>query len=179
MCTQCRDRPDNCANRAAGEYRGRLREVVSLYKLSGRRELAGFLAELMLPAVGEALFGKVVVPVPPSPQRLNRLGWDPVVNVLRCVEKRLSVRILPLLLRNEGMEQKELGYEERLENAKTLFSVRRESRPGRRRSLCSPGSPGLILFDDIFTSGATMSVCRRLLESEGLVVEGSVTVAVD
>ncbi len=179
LCSRCRDRPDNCENRSAADYRGRLREVISLYKLSGKKELAGFLSELLLPAFGETLVGKVVVPVPPSPQRLKGLGWDPVVEVLRCVEKRLSILILPLLVRNEGVQQKELGYEERRENARTLFSVRWGRRAPKAPAFRDPRSSGVVLFDDVFTTGATMSVCRRLLETEGLKVTGSLTIAVD
>ncbi len=179
LCSRCRDRRDNCENRSAAEYRGRLQEVISLYKLSGNRELAGFLSALVLRAFGETPVERVVVPVPPSPQRLRALGWDPVSEVLRCVGKRLSIQVLPLLARTEGMQQKELGYEERRENANSLFSVRLEGRSPQAPAFRELGGSGVILFDDVFTTGATMSVCRRLLEAEGFKVTGSRTIAVD
>ena len=46
----------------------------------------------------------------------------------------------------------------------------------------SPGEEGvgpLVLFDDIFTTGATLDVCRQILLEVGLLVERSFTLAVD
>lgn len=183
LCTHCRDRQDGCRNRAAVDYRGRLREVIALYKLSGRRELGAFLAGLLVAGVGEALSGKTVVPVPASSARLKELGWDPVVELLRRLEKPLSIRIRPLLLRFPGPQQKELGYEERLVNASALFGLRRQPRRFVEGppdgSATDPEARSVILFDDIFTTGATVSVCRGLLEDASFEVAGSVTLAVD
>lgn len=179
LCTDCRIRGDTCNNRAAAEYRGRLREVIALYKLSGRRDLSSFLADLLVAGVGKEFFGGTVVPVPPSPQRFKRLGWDPVLELLRCLEKPLEIRIRPLLRRFPGPQQKELGYEERLLNAAAVFGLRRKADPISGGSVEGPGSRSVVLFDDIFTTGATVSVCSRLLENAGFEVAGSVTLAVD
>lgn len=183
VCTDCRDRQDGCKNRAAVDYRGCLRELITLYKLSGRRELGALLAGLLVAGVGDALFGKTVVPVPASPARLRGLGWDPVLDLLRRIEKPLSIRIQPLLLRFPGPQQKELGYDERLSNAASLFGLRRKAARSFAVAPATPPAPpqsrSVILFDDIFTTGATVSVCRGLMESAHLEVAGSVTLAVD
>jgi predicted amidophosphoribosyltransferase len=179
VCTDCRDRQDGSKNRAAVDYRGCLRELIALYKLSGRRELGALLAGLLVAGVGDALFGRTVVPVPASPARLKGLGWDPVLDLLRRVEKPLSIRIQPLLLRFPGPQQKELGYDERLLNAASLFGLRRNPMLSVGGPPEDPGARSVILFDDIFTTGATVSVCRGLLESAHLEVAGSATLAVD
>ncbi len=179
VCTYCRDRQDGCRNRAAVDYRGRLRELIALYKLSGRREIGPLLAGLLVAGVGDALCGKTVVPVPASPARLKRLGWDPVVELLRHLEKPLSIRISPLLRRFPGPQQKELGYDERLVNAASLFGLRRPSRRSSEGPREDHRTRSVILFDDIFTTGATVSVCRGLLEDAHFDVAGSVTLAVD
>jgi predicted amidophosphoribosyltransferase len=62
-------------------------------------------------------------------------------------------------LRSTGRhEQKSLSYEQRLKNVSGRFVC-----AGSKRLTRSP----VVLIDDVFTTGATLSECARLLRTSG------------
>ena len=58
------------------------------------------------------------------------------------------------------MPQVELGPKERVKNIRGAFRVRRPERVEGKR---------LLLVDDVYTTGATMNECARVLKSAGAV----------
>ena len=173
----CRDRPFVARNVAALEYRGVVKEVISLYKLAGKRELGRLLSALILATVADALAESVVIPIPPSRRRRRSLGWDPVRELLTNSAKRVGATVMPIVVRKGTTQQKELGYEERLVNAGTLFSLSTRGTSSVAAS-ASRGRP-IVLFDDVYTTGATLSAVCGCLRDSGIAVDHTVTLAVD
>jgi predicted amidophosphoribosyltransferase len=78
--------------------------------------------------------------------------------------------VLDLLGRRASREQKGLNFEERLANIRgsILLKPRKASIPKE-----------LLLIDDVFTTGATVSECARLLRSGGARRVEVLTLAID
>ncbi len=151
---------------AAGPYDGRLRELILAYKFEGRLDLGRQLQELLLAAFARGLADfpelsgcELLVPVPLHPRRLLSRGFNQSREIARLLAAR---RALPI--RQEALErvrqtipQMELGARERVENIRGAFAARREAVEGR----------GVLLVDDIMTTGATLEECARTLAAAG------------
>ena len=162
-CTRCSERRYSfTANFSLYEYRGPIRQIISQFKFSNRRSLAGLIARLLRPELDRRYPGLSVVPVPGSRRSVRRRGWDPMHEVARALHRACGAVVLPLLKRRSGGPQKGLHYEERLENIRGTIQL---SRSGRS----SGGLPRrVVLLDDIFTSGATADECARVLRQAGV-----------
>lgn len=137
-------------------YSGLARRVVLAYKAASRRSLAPFLADRLGEASRERYPGLPLVPVPPRPGKLRRKGWDQVELLARELERR-HVRVIRLLSRSGGSEQKALDLEGRRKNLKGKFI------PRASRSVPAE----LVLLDDVLTTGATLSECALALKGAG------------
>jgi ComF family protein len=137
-------------------YEGAMRSLVSAYKKGGRRSLAGLFAELMAAAIGERWPERTIVPVPPRPGKLRKLGWDQVEEIARRLERR-GFSVSRPLERGSSDEQKSLGRGDRGSNARRAYRLRAGAR--------APELP--LLIDDVVTTCATLDACAAALKEGG------------
>lgn len=109
-----------------------------------------------------------LVPVPPDMAKLRKRGWDPVRVLTQSIADQ-GIPILDALERKKGKEQKSLDLAGRMANIHGRFSL---SRP-------IPENKVILLVDDVFTTGATMSECARVLSEHGAGRVNSLTLAID
>ncbi len=148
----------------AGETAHRL---VHRWKYRGIRGLAGTMAYGVLAAWGDLdpPPRAVLVPVPLSRSRLRLRGFNQSLDLARVLGAELGHAVFELLGRREGRgTQTRLGRRARAVNLESAIAVR-------------PSSPylPLVLIDDVWTTGATISECRRALEDAGHRVFGAAT----
>jgi ComF family protein len=183
LCTRCRKRQYEFeANLSLFEYRDEIRELLYQYKFRNRLRLAGVLAGFYAQALQADFAGAVLVPAPANPQAVRRRGWDPVERICRVLEARFGFTAWRALSRRPGPPQKLLGYEERLRNLRGTLRLRRRPGPepvSRKPVLGEPVFDGLVLVDDVFTTGATASECARLLRLAGASRVRVLTLAID
>ena len=150
-------------------YAGELRTLVLSYKSRGRRSLAPWFATMLAEALRDRYPGRLVVPVPPRPGKLRRKGWDQVEDIVRILERRFGVPVERALRRADGIEQKALDFAHRAENVRVRIGVRKGCR--------IPVDP--ILFDDVMTTGATLSECAAALKAAGAVRVDALAICAD
>ncbi|MBN1505031.1 MAG: ComF family protein [Candidatus Eisenbacteria bacterium] len=148
-------------------------EVVHRLKYSGERWLARTLADLMPDprAFGHSpgSYG-VMCPVPLFRTRQRERGFNQSSELGKLLEPRVGVPFVPdLLVKNEHTaEQARLGGRARRRNLRGCFGVARPSVVSGR---------GVILVDDVVTTGSTASACIEALRSAGAVRVLVLTVA--
>ena len=101
----------------------------------------------------------LIVCVPRSKKAKNTYGFDQSVMVCRELSRISEIPFCEAIgRRKSGKEQKKLDKGKRLKNAERLFEV---------RAPLDVEGKYVILFDDIVTTGASMSACVALLKRSG------------
>ncbi len=169
-CTRCREADFVFeSNIALFSYSREAKELIRALKFDGRLRLAGLFAGLASSAFCPEWETYPVVPVPPRPGRKTP---DPVGRVAACLERQHGKTVRRLLVRTGGLQQKSLDLPRRRENLRGVIRLARER-----------GHFGLptrvILLDDIFTTGATIDACARVLRDAGCEQVYAVTLAIE
>ncbi|BFL70436.1 hypothetical protein SKB0120_14980 [Moraxella osloensis] len=94
----------------------------------------------------------LIVKVPTSLQRIRQRGFDPLAILTAYLSFHWQIPVFTGLQRLDRPHQQGLSREERLDNIKDAFSL-----------TDMPPSKNLILFDDVVTTGATLSELANLL----------------
>ena len=175
VCTRCRERKFAFdANISVFAYRGRMKELIRLYKFQRHRDLSWFFSRALVNVFRERWGVLPLVPVPPRPSSLRTRGFDPVGTIAVQIARSTDQRVLRLLERHGGRSQKTLDYGQRIVNLEGQISLRQRY---RRDPASIPDS--VVLLDDVFTTGATAHECARVLKQAGVASVFVVTIAMD
>lgn len=159
-CGRClRREPPFDRARSAFPYEGAVREAILSLKYGGHYELGPVLGRMMAQCVGPEE-AELVVPVPLHPQRLARRGFNQSVLLATAAARRWGIPVARGLLRKrrDTPPQVALGVARRRQNPRGAFEVVRPERVRGR---------GVALVDDVFTTGATLEECARVLKRAG------------
>lgn len=160
LCRGCADsEPPVFRTVAFGPYEGALRRLVHAMKFHGFDIAAAPAGARLAEAVRrEGIDSPDAVAAIPSTRRRNReRGYDPGVLLAEEVGRRLSLRVLPALVRvRETPPQSALGASERRSNVAGAF---------RGRPVAHGRS--FLLVDDVLTTGATAFAAAEALRASG------------
>jgi competence protein ComFC len=158
-CTVCADRAWYPArNIILAEYSAVMREILHSYKFHRRRRLHHHLSILAADELGKQnLPFDVVSAVPTSGRKKWKRGYNQSELIARSIAKRAGKYYRILLKERAGARpQRELRYHERFLNILGRYEMRRPVAPLR-----------VLLVDDVFTTGATINECARILMAQG------------
>ena len=164
---------------AYGSYEGGLRELIHLLKYAGMRPAANVLGRMLAEALAE-LEAELpaepiaVIPVPLHRSKLRQREYNHAELIARVAlklgpaEGRLQFFPTALERNRETPSQMGLTSHQRRENVRGAFGVTDpEAVKGR----------DVLLVDDVYTTGATVSECARVLRRAGSAKVWVVTVA--
>ncbi|HTY08170.1 MAG TPA: double zinc ribbon domain-containing protein [Candidatus Edwardsbacteria bacterium] len=164
LCQRCRIPGWSCAAvRTPGPFEKPVADAVHLLKYSDRRAVAATLAGLMAAAAGadpRYRRADLVLAVPLHGARQRERGYNQAqllaAEVGRIMGKPCPERVLARI-RHTGSQTK-LDREQRQDNVRDIFAVRR---PARVQGAT------VILVDDVLTTGATIGSCGQALLRAG------------
>jgi ComF family protein len=174
ICGWCREAlPEFGVCRSAGYYDGKLKKCIHLYKYGDHPELSRPLGRVVV----ESLDGEIawenyqgIVPVPLHRRRLRERGFNQSLLLAGEVERRRAVPVLSGVLEKgrDTPSQSTLKRTERLKNLRGAFIlVKRGVIEGKK----------LLLLDDVYTTGATVTECAGVLLKGGAAGVDVVTLA--
>ena len=170
-CRECRGRELHFASaRAAFAFTGPARSLVHRLKYSGQRRLADYMAGLASDRARLTTPPKAVTLtyVPLHSSKLVSRGYNQAGLFARALSRSLGLPLRELLCKQHLTQpQNQLGYDERLRNPEGSFALR--DGLGRTARSATAGDR-ILLVDDVYTTGSTVSECARVL-SEGLGME--------
>lgn len=170
-CQSCLERPP-AYDRAwtLYPYLPPLQDAICALKYRNVFALAKPLAALTVRALPEGLDADLVVPVPLHPSRLRTREFNQSALIADRVGKHLGRPVsMANLIRTMATEpQTFLTRSERLRNLRRAFMVRKAELFAERR---------ILLVDDVFTTGATLNECAKVLRSAGAASVSALTLA--
>ena len=130
---------------------------MSELKLRGATRAATFMSAEIASRSPPGLLSGTLVPVPAHAGRRRRMGLNQAACLARSLGRRSGLPVAEVLCRAAGSTaQVGLARRERLHNARDSVSARRAPPGGR-----------LVLVDDVYTTGATLDACARVLRARG------------
>ncbi|MCE5334068.1 MAG: ComF family protein [Desulfobacteraceae bacterium] len=151
------------AARSALLHSGVVRERVHEFKFGGRLERLPPLSELLRSAYRSSGFPRpdLVLPVPLHVRRLKERGFNQSGLLAREFSRKSGLEVSHVLLarRHWTEPQTRLNRRQRLKNVRGAFEVHggMDVKGGR-----------VLLVDDVYTTGSTLSECARALKKAGV-----------
>lgn len=165
LCANCRTKkPSFRQARAVGVYEGILRQAIHIFKYEGKTSLGRQLAQLMVdyfPDYWQSWEYDFILPVPIHPHRLREREFNQSFVLAHHLGKNFGTPIMSGNLQRAKFNQPQAGLKqkERLANIKGCFALENpELIQGKK----------LLLVDDVYTTGATVRECARVLSSAGI-----------
>lgn len=145
---------------ACGEFAGPLRDAIHALKYDGVRRIAADLAALLSGAVDDSWLVDVIVPVPLHTSRKNERGYNQAELIAQELGTVIGARVDANSLQRVRATESQVGLTagERLRNVEDAFAVRSGALAGR----------GVLLLDDVLTTGATLTACAKALRDAGV-----------
>lgn len=162
-CAFCSVLPENLESLLSLSYfKGVSKELLYLYKSGKMKDLRYFYADWLHRRFQESDSYKnaLIIPVPPRKGKIRKTGWDQVLLISRTLHRRYGYQVLNALKRNDSVQQKSLNLEERQHHLSNSITLR------EGRLFKPPPERPLVILDDVFTSGATLSACAGVLKSQ-------------
>jgi ComF family protein len=101
----------------------------------------------------------LVVPVPLHVTRLRKRGYNQSAWLAKSLAKQQGLAWDPFVLRKVSRTPVQTGLprDQRLKNVRNSFAVDSDQVAGKR----------ILLVDDVYTTGATLEACARVLKKAG------------
>ena len=102
----------------------------------------------------------VLVPIPLARKKLKNRGYNQAEEIAKKLGKELKIPVIIdcLIKIRENLPQMELSKEERQENIKGVFEIKNKEKIQGKK---------ILLVDDVYTTGATMEECAKVLKQAG------------
>jgi ComF family protein len=173
-CSNCRELEFEFAfARSAVSAQSVVLEVIHRYKYQRALWFEPFLGDLLireaLPALRQQQWDWIV-PVPLHPAKKRQREFNQAERLAIHLGKAAGIPINPDLLKrvSSTQTQTKLTRDQRAENMRNAFEMERPQKLTNKR---------ILLFDDVFTTGATTNACAKVLRATGAAEVGVWTVA--
>ena len=170
LCGLCRRlKPAYVKAAAYGSYEGGLRELIHLLKYANVRPAAHVLGRMLAEVIGHLApdFGDqlpLVIPVPLHQRKYHERGFNQVEliaqSALKLKPSGLDLRLASGVLKRTRatLSQTGLSSHQRRDNVRGAFEVEKAAEIIGQQ---------IVLVDDVFTTGTTVSECARVLHRAG------------
>ncbi|MBI3440332.1 MAG: ComF family protein [Proteobacteria bacterium] len=174
LCAACMEQePLFDQSRSAVTYNEASRKLVLAFKYGDRLHTVHTFVPWMIRA-GQELIGQAdcIIPVPLHARRLRERRFNQSALLAQAIATRTGKDYLPdtLLRIRHTTPQNGLSAKDRDRNVRGAFVVKKCSHATVR-------DKNLLLIDDVFTTGATLNECARILKSAGAETVNVLTIA--
>jgi ComF family protein len=141
-------------------YQGVLAGAIQRFKYHGDINLAGPLSRFWSHINFEDLPFEAIIPVPLHPTRLRERGFNQALLLGKPLGRIHHKKVLVGALQRirNTTPQVQLDHSERERNVRGAFAVKKQEEIIDKR---------LLLVDDVYTTGATVNECARVLKKSG------------
>ena len=157
LCSDCAKHVPYERAWAVAEREDPLKSVIDAYKFQRAREAYKALGDLLIWRLPTLPKDTIIVPIPTTPSRRRRRGYDHMTLVAKYIAKKLRLSYDDILYHQTNNQQRGASAELRAQQAKYAFVAKKEIDP----------SKVYLLIDDVVTTGATIKYASKCLRSAG------------
>lgn len=157
LCSPCRLSLMVAACWVVGERQRGLKTLINEYKFNHAHEATTIIARLLDERLPVLAPDTVLCYVPDIPAHRRQRGHDHMAQVAKAFARRRKLSCEALLVRQTSHSQRGLTRAERLRRQKGAFLVNK-----------APNDSPVLLIDDIYTTGATLSAGVDALRAAGV-----------
>lgn len=175
LCLSClQKKPSYSCHRSCGSYSGKLRDVILLFKYRKfkvlGRELASFARKTLEREESLWWEADALIAVPLHPKRERQRGFNQARVLARELSKMISIDFQErsLIKVKNVLPQTSLEAKERKKNVTDAFRTAKNAEIKGRT---------FVLIDDVYTTGATIQECSRVLIQAGAKEVRALTIA--
>lgn len=142
-------------------YKGIFKSRMLCYKFEGAKYIGITFAEMISIIIkNENIEANAIVAVPISKARLKERGYNQSAIIAKNISKitKIPYKENVIIKTKNNLRQSELTLHERKINVKNAYSI---------KDIESIKNKKIILIDDIYTTGATLNECARILKKYG------------
>ncbi|MFH0857726.1 MAG: ComF family protein [Candidatus Magasanikbacteria bacterium] len=148
--------------------------LVELFKYKQIEELHTFFHKFLFQHLSHKkelfLHYYYIVPVPLHKRRYNERGFNQAEYLAKSIALALNKEYVPLLERKKYTKQQvKMNREKRLRNLENAFVINEEFGTLQGKNI--------LLVDDVYTTGATLEECAKVLHDAGANIVGGITFA--
>jgi len=172
ICSSCSTKTFHFThNRAAFAYEDLVRDLIRDIKFRRRKHVAQGLGRLWGGLIAENFpANAVLAPLPMHPKKRRMRGFDQAVELAAALSAATGAALAPILERTKFTPpQSGLHPKQRAENVRGAFRIK----PG-----VDVQGNTYILVDDIYTTGASLNECARILIAGGAKEVSAMTLAI-
>lgn len=165
LCVKClKKKPGYMLHRSCGQYTGKLKDYILLFKYRGYLVLGKDLAQFMLQTLGtseEIWWGlDALVPVPLHPKRKRHRGFNQALVLTKILAREKNKPLIKncLIKAKNRPPQTVVEAQMRGKNIKGAFAVKNAG---------NIKDKVILLVDDVYTTGATVKECCGTLLKAG------------
>lgn len=162
-CPSCKNKKMHYdIHRAAFVYDGVLRDLLHDIKFRSKRRTAqGLGAVLAETIINWNINGDLIIPIPLHPSKKRSRGFNQASVLALPFSKSLKIPMADNMIKRvkRTAPQSNLTPIAREQNLQNAFSLNTRK--------YNPRNKQIILIDDIYTSGATMNACTKILKDHG------------
>lgn len=156
-------------------YEDLIREKMIAYKFYDNPYLYHFFYEILINDKSACEFLKsydIIIPVPIHNKRKWKRGYNQSSLIARKISKKLDIMYEEECLKKiiNTAPQSKMNKEARSRNAKDVYIVKNKQKIINKN---------VLIFDDIYTTGATANECKKILKQNGANKVGIITIAKD
>ncbi|OFI48267.1 hypothetical protein BG261_08260 [Floricoccus tropicus] len=163
-CSDCKNwlkKGEEVKHQAIYKYDEAMREYFKMYKFVGHYQLRQVFAQEIKKVIN-TYKSYTVIPIPVSPERLEERGFCQVTAILEWCD----IPYIQVFTKKDSEDQSRKNKVDRLEIEGLFSIVEGYELPTK-----------VLLFDDIYTTGATINQARQILKKEGIKEIKSLSIA--
>jgi competence protein ComFC len=147
------------------EYEGLMEKLIWKIKYDGMYDIINELVEKAFEKITlELPENTYITYVPMYKKKERERGFNQAELIAKKIGKMTNREVIPLLTKTkDNRSQVGLDPQERIENVKGAFDLSKPSFDGEK-----PGFRNILLVDDVYTTGATMNECKKVLQGAGI-----------